>query len=123
MDRAAESAPAAIRTDRLSKHFGATVAVDDLTLTVEPGEVFGFLGPNGAGKSTTIRMLLGLARPTAGQAWVFDEPGRERQRGAPALGVRTGRRGAVAEPDRRRNPHPARSPGAGHGRAVPAGAE
>ncbi|KUL38788.1 ABC transporter ATP-binding protein [Actinoplanes awajinensis subsp. mycoplanecinus] len=46
-------------------------ALDRLTLDVEPGEVFGFLGPNGAGKSTTIRLLLGLARPTAGRAEVF----------------------------------------------------
>ena len=74
MNRAAGSTTPAIRTDRLSKHFGDTVAVDDLTLTVEQGKVFGFLGPNGAGKSTTIRMLLGLARPSAGQAWIFDEP-------------------------------------------------
>ena len=42
-----------------------------LDLEVGPGEVFGFLGPNGAGKSTTIRLLLGLARPTAGRAWIF----------------------------------------------------
>ena len=50
------------------------VAVDNLDLTVAPGEVFGFLGPNGAGKSTTIRMLLGLIRPTDGAAFVFGEP-------------------------------------------------
>jgi ABC-2 type transport system ATP-binding protein len=61
----------AIRIDRLTKRFGRTVAVDDLTLTVMPGEVFGFLGPNGAGKSTTIRVVLGLIRPTAGSAQVF----------------------------------------------------
>jgi ABC-2 type transport system ATP-binding protein len=61
----------AIRTDGLTKRYGTVLAVDDLTLAVERGEVFGFLGPNGAGKSTTIRMLLGLARPTAGRAWVF----------------------------------------------------
>ncbi len=63
----------ALRLDGLSKRFGATHAVTDLDLEVEPGEVFGFLGPNGAGKSTTIRMLLGLLRPTAGTAWVFDD--------------------------------------------------
>ncbi|MGK8506051.1 ATP-binding cassette domain-containing protein [Nocardia asiatica] len=57
--------------EHLSKRFGRTVAVNDLTLTVAPGEVFGFLGPNGAGKSTTIRLLLGLIRPTAGTARVF----------------------------------------------------
>lgn len=70
-------AVAAVRMEHLTKRFGATVAVDDLTLTVERGEVFGFLGPNGAGKSTTIRMLLGLARPTSGRAWVFGEPAEQ----------------------------------------------
>ncbi|MEX5716886.1 ABC transporter ATP-binding protein [Geodermatophilus maliterrae] len=64
----------ALRAERLTKHFGGTHAVEDLTLEVPAGEVFGFLGPNGAGKSTTIRMLLGLLRPTSGQAWVFDTP-------------------------------------------------
>ncbi|MCK6557380.1 ABC transporter ATP-binding protein [Candidatus Binatia bacterium] len=50
----------------LTKCYGRTVAVDDLNLTVAPGEVFGFLGPNGAGKTTTIRMMMGLLRPTRG---------------------------------------------------------
>ena len=63
-----------LRADRLRKDFGATRAVDDLSLTVPPGEVFGFLGPNGAGKSTTIRLLLGLLRPTGGAAEVFGVP-------------------------------------------------
>ena len=66
--------PPALRTERLSKHFGGTRAVEALDLEVPEGEVFGFLGPNGAGKSTTIRMLLGLLRPTAGRAWVFGTP-------------------------------------------------
>ncbi len=57
-----------LRTHHLTKRYGRLTAVDDLTLDVPAGEVFGFLGPNGAGKSTTIRMLLGLARPTAGHA-------------------------------------------------------
>jgi ABC-2 type transport system ATP-binding protein len=61
----------AIRVDGLTKRFGRVVAVDDLSMTVAPGEVFGFLGPNGAGKSTTIRLLLGLIRPTAGSAQIF----------------------------------------------------
>ena len=60
----------AIRTDHLQKVYGAVRAVDGLTLNVEEGVVYGFLGPNGAGKSTTIRLLTGLAHPTAGQAWV-----------------------------------------------------
>ena len=54
----------------LVKRFGDFVAVDQLNLTVQRGEVFGFLGPNGAGKSTTIRMLCGLLKPTAGRATV-----------------------------------------------------
>jgi ABC-2 type transport system ATP-binding protein len=70
----ASPGPAALRTDGLGKRFATTVAVDDLTLTVRPGEVFGFLGPNGAGKSTTIRMILGLLRPTSGLAEVFGVP-------------------------------------------------
>jgi ABC-2 type transport system ATP-binding protein len=70
----APSGVPALRVQRLTKHFGGTRAVEDLTLEVPAGEVFGFLGPNGAGKSTTIRMLLGLLRPTAGEAWVFDDP-------------------------------------------------
>ena len=55
----------------LTKRYGATTAVDDLTCTVESGVVTGFLGPNGAGKSTTMRMILGLDRPTAGTATVL----------------------------------------------------
>ena len=60
----------AIRIENLTKTFGAVRALDGLSLTVEEGEIFGFLGPNGAGKTTTIRLLSGLAHPTAGQAWV-----------------------------------------------------
>src|SRR3954463_3034069 len=63
----------ALRAENLSKRFSTTLAVDELSLTVPPGEVFGFLGPNGAGKSTTIRLLLGLLRPTQGAAWIFDD--------------------------------------------------
>jgi ABC-2 type transport system ATP-binding protein len=55
----------------LTKRFGRTAAVDDLTLDVFPGEVFGFLGLNGAGKTTTIRILLDLLRPTSGAAFVL----------------------------------------------------
>jgi ABC-2 type transport system ATP-binding protein len=61
----------AVRIDGMTKRFGDIVAVDDLTLTVGLGEVFGFLGPNGAGKSTTVRVLLGLISPNAGKAQVF----------------------------------------------------
>ncbi|WP_432483601.1 ABC transporter ATP-binding protein [Kineococcus esterisolvens] len=61
----------ALRAVGLTKRYGRTTALDDLSLDVPAGEVFGFLGPNGAGKSTTIRLLLGFARPTAGRAEVF----------------------------------------------------
>jgi ABC-2 type transport system ATP-binding protein len=54
----------------LTKHFGPVVAVDNLDFTVEPGRITGFLGPNGSGKTTTLRMLLGLVTPNAGQATV-----------------------------------------------------
>src|SRR5436189_2989671 len=60
-----------ISTNRLTKAFGRLVAVNDLHLQVMRGDVFGFLGPNGSGKTTTIRMLLGLIRPTAGRAIIF----------------------------------------------------
>jgi ABC-2 type transport system ATP-binding protein len=60
----------AVRTEHLVKRFGDFVAVDDVTLEVRRGEIFGFLGPNGAGKSTTIRILCGLLAPTAGRAEV-----------------------------------------------------
>jgi ABC-2 type transport system ATP-binding protein len=59
-----------IEVEHLSKRYGETVAVDDVTFTVRPGIVTGFLGPNGAGKSTTMRMLVGLDAPTAGSARV-----------------------------------------------------
>jgi len=58
----------------LSKHYGATVAVDGLTFTVPAGQVTGFLGPNGAGKSTTMRMILGLDAPSAGSVTVNGRP-------------------------------------------------
>ena len=70
----------ALRMEGLGKRFGTTDAVVDLSLTVPPGEVFGFLGPNGAGKSTTIRLVLGLLRPTTGAAWVFDVPAADVER-------------------------------------------
>src|SRR5437764_8772122 len=60
-----------ISTSRLTKAFGNLVAVNDLHLEVMRGDVFGFLGPNGSGKTTTIRMLLGLIRPTARRAIIF----------------------------------------------------
>jgi len=61
----------------LTKRYGRVVAVDDLTFSLRPGTVTGFLGPNGAGKTTTLRLLLGLAEPTAGEALVFGRRYRE----------------------------------------------
>jgi ABC-2 type transport system ATP-binding protein len=61
----------AVRTEGLTKRFGAVMALDHLDLEVGKGEVFGFLGPNGAGKTTTIRLLLALSRPTEGRAEIF----------------------------------------------------
>ena len=63
-----------IELDGLTKVYGSTRAVDDLSFTVRPGVVTGFLGPNGAGKSTTMRMLLGLDRPTSGSARIDGKP-------------------------------------------------
>ena len=59
-----------VSVEKLRRDFGEFVAVDDVTLSVRPGEIFGFLGPNGAGKSTTIRMLCGLLAPTGGSGTV-----------------------------------------------------
>ena len=71
------STPAAVELSRLTKRFpGGFLAVDDLSLTIGTGQVFGLLGPNGAGKTTTIRMLLGLIYPTSGQSAIFGQPMR-----------------------------------------------
>src|SRR5438105_7464332 len=63
-----------IEAKGLTKRYGATVAVDDLSFTVPPGQVTGFLGPNGAGKSTTMRLILGLDAPDAGSVTVNGRP-------------------------------------------------
>jgi ABC-2 type transport system ATP-binding protein len=65
-----------IEVRKLTKRYGGVVAVDDLSFQVEPGRVTGFLGPNGAGKSTTIRLILGLDRPTVGEALIDGTPYR-----------------------------------------------
>ena len=78
---------AAIDIDGLTKRFGDVVAVDDLELRVEEGEIFGFLGPNGAGKSTTIDILLDFIRPTAGTVTVL---GHDAQREGEAVRQQTG---------------------------------
>jgi ABC-2 type transport system ATP-binding protein len=77
----------AIAARGLTKRFGAVTAVDDLTFEVRPGHVTGFLGPNGAGKSTTMRMVLGLVRPTAGSATVLGLPYASLDRPARVVGA------------------------------------
>ena len=72
--RPTEGAEPAIVTTGLTKRFGAQTAVDGIDLAVPRGSVYGFLGPNGSGKTTTIRMLLGLLRPTGGEARVLGAP-------------------------------------------------
>lgn len=63
-----------IETNNLCKQFGKTIRVKNLNLSVEEGTIYGFLGPNGAGKSTTLKMILGLIKPTAGNISVFEKP-------------------------------------------------
>jgi ABC-2 type transport system ATP-binding protein len=91
----------------LTKRYGELAAVDGVTFSLEPGTVTGFLGPNGAGKTTTLRLLLGLAEPTAGEALVFGRRYRE-------LDQPIHRVGAVLESS---DFHPARS-GRDHLRAL-----
>jgi ABC-2 type transport system ATP-binding protein len=79
-----------VESASLTKRYGEVLAVDDLTFNIEAGTITGFLGPNGAGKSTTLRMLLGLAKPTRGHATIFGKPYDELE--TPALRV-----GAVLE--------------------------
>ena len=93
----AEAPPIEVRG--LTKRYGSTLAVDDLTFSIPAGRITGFLGPNGAGKTTTLRAVLGLVRPTAGEARVAGEPYRR-------LRDPLRRVGAVLEAD---SFHPARS--------------
>ncbi|MGW2132972.1 ABC transporter ATP-binding protein [Streptomyces coelicoflavus] len=76
-----------IEAKNLTKRYGDKTAVNDLSFTVEPGRVTGFLGPNGAGKSTTMRLLLGLDRPDAGEATVNGVPYRELARPLRVVGA------------------------------------
>ena len=78
---------ASIELSGLTKHYGEVVALQDVDLTVEDGEIFGFLGPNGAGKSTTINMLLDFVRPTSGTASVL---GMDAQKESQAVRQRVG---------------------------------
>jgi ABC-2 type transport system ATP-binding protein len=86
---AAASGPAVV-ADSLTKRFGSVLAVDSLSFELAPGTITGFLGPNGAGKTTTLRMLLGLAEPSGGNALIFGRAYAELDQ--PALRV-----GAVLE--------------------------
>jgi ABC-2 type transport system ATP-binding protein len=76
-----------VRLEGVTKTYGATAAVSDLSFTVEEGEVFGIVGPNGAGKSTTLGMLSGLIRPTGGTITIF---GKDRRQHALHIAQRTG---------------------------------
>ena len=105
------SAPV-VEIKSLTKRFGGRVAVEDLTFSLGRGTVTGFLGPNGAGKTTTLRVLLGLAEPSAGEALVFGR--RYRELPSPARRV-----GAVLESN---DFHPGRS-GRNHLRALALAAE
>ena len=119
-----------MRTLELTKHYGAAVALSGLTMVVPRGEVFGFLGPNGSGKTTAVKLLLGLSRPTGGEAWVLGRPagrppdpqqGRVPARAVPLPGMAQRGRGArAALPARRSRPRRlagADLRGADHGRA------
>jgi len=101
-----------VAASSLTKRYGELVAVDELTFSLRAGTVTGFLGPNGAGKTTTLRLLLGLAEPTAGEALVFGR--RYRELDDPARRV-----GAVLESN---DFHPGRS-GRNHLRALALAAE
>jgi ABC-2 type transport system ATP-binding protein len=76
-----------IEVNGLTKRYGDVLAVNDLSFTVPPGQVTGFLGPNGAGKSTTMRMILGLNRPSAGTAVIDGRPFTERHAGLHHVGA------------------------------------
>lgn len=76
-----------IEVNGLTKRYGDVLAVNDLSFTVRPGTVTGFLGPNGAGKSTTLRMILGLNRPTAGTTTIEGRPFLRRQAGLHHVGA------------------------------------
>jgi ABC-2 type transport system ATP-binding protein len=101
-----------VRVSSLTKRYGELVAVDELSFSLDAGTVTGFLGPNGAGKTTTLRLLLGLAEPTAGEGLVFGH--RYRELDQPARRV-----GAVLESN---DFHPGRS-GRDHLRALALAAE
>jgi ABC-2 type transport system ATP-binding protein len=83
---------ATISIDRLTKRYGDVLAVDDLSFDLQPGTITGFVGANGAGKSTTLRMLLGLTRPTSGTALIDGVPYQD-------LAFPARKVGALTDPD------------------------
>ena len=103
---------AVVAVSSLTKRYGSIVAVDDISFSLEAGTITGFLGPNGAGKTSTLRLLLGLAEPTAGQALIFGRRYRELERPIELVG-------AVLESD---DFHPART-GRDHLRTLALAAE
>ena len=76
-----------IKARNLSKHYGATKALDDVSFDIEPGRVTGFLGPNGAGKSTSMRLMVGLDRPTVGEVTIAGRPFAEHRSPLAVAGV------------------------------------
>src|SRR5258708_19286582 len=98
-----------IEAIELTKRYGAKTAVDGLTFTIRPGVVTGFLGPNGAGKSTTMRMMVGLDKPTSGSVTVNGRCYAEHPAPLQAIGAMLDARGV----------HPGRSPSI-HLRPIPA---
>ena len=92
---------APIVTFGLGKRYGSTIAVDDLSLRVGPGEIYGFLGLNGAGKTTTIRLLLGMIRPDGGWVDIF---GTRIRPGIRDVWASTSRRGLMSRPGGSKRP-------------------
>ncbi len=77
-----DTAPVVLRTHGLRKHYGRVTAVQDVSIAVQQGDVFGFLGPNGSGKTTTVAMILSLIEPTAGNVELFGQTTRKGRYGA-----------------------------------------
>ncbi|MFQ7856837.1 MAG: ABC transporter ATP-binding protein [Flavonifractor plautii] len=110
---------AVVETRGLCKQYGPALRVNHLDLTVPEGAVYGFLGPNGAGKSTTLKLLLGLARPTAGNRRLWAAHGSPHPHGDSQAGGQPDREPQLLRPPDRRGepahrPNPARGAGAGH---------
>src|SRR5207237_816243 len=106
--------------DRVRKTFAGHIAVDDLSLAVPPGVIYGLLGPNGAGKTTTIRMIMDILQPDAGSVRLFGAPAGDRSTGRgvrrPRSGQRPGDEGHGPRTARSRRHHPVLDPHHGTGR-------